>query len=209
MACRGNLLGQYKPVATLPALKNTYVHLPGCRTSSFEDQVGPNHPQTLSKPLWRQRTTLRAAGNAGLPIPPGQGLQQPPPNKGQATLFPPWLQWVPPSQCLGLEPQTHSGACLIPSTKVSGLLHMLSRSFHQEDIVTLDLKASRRVGNRQVAMPSTWGCAPGRREKSMRWGSQKDTRGKTGAWSCNFISRLPVATQGRGRQVWLWLESRH
>lgn len=43
----------------------------------------------------------------------------------------------------------------------------------------------------------------------MRWRSQKDTRGKTGAWSCNFISSLPVATQGRGRQVWLWLESRH
>lgn len=27
----------------------------------------------------------------------------------------------------------------------------------------------------------------------MRWGSQKDTRGKTGAWSCNFISCLPVS----------------
>lgn len=71
MACRGKLLGRYKPVATLPALKNTYVHLPGGRTSSFEDQGGPNYPQTLSKPLWRQRTTPRAAGKAGLPVPPG------------------------------------------------------------------------------------------------------------------------------------------
>lgn len=80
---------------------------------------------------------------------------------------------------------------------------MLSRSFHQEDIATLDLKASRGVDNGQVVMPSTWECAPGRRERSMRWWVPE------GAWSCNFISRLPVATQGRGRQVWLWLESRH
>lgn len=54
---------------------------------------------------------------------------------------------------------------------------MLSRSFHQEDIATLDLKASGGVDNGQVAMLSTWEYAPGRREQSMRWGSQKDTRG--------------------------------
>lgn len=58
---------------------------------------------------------------------------------------------------------------------------MLSRSFHQEDIATLDLKASGGVDNGQVAMPSTWECAPGRREQSMRWGSQKDTRGVDGS----------------------------
>lgn len=71
MVCRGKLLGQYKPVATLPALKNTYAHFPGGRISLFEDQGGPNHPQTPRKPLWRQRTTPRAAGKAGLPVPIG------------------------------------------------------------------------------------------------------------------------------------------
>ena len=162
MAYRGKLLGRYKPVATLPALKNTYVHLPGGRTSSFEDHGGPNHPQTLSKPLWRQRATPRAAGKAGLPVPPGPSAT---PSKQRASNPLPSLAAVGASQPMsGAGTRDHSRACLIPSTKVSGLLYMLSRSFHQEDIATLDLKARGGVDNGQVAMPSTWECAPGRRE---------------------------------------------